>query len=149
MRYWSPLTEQTAAEVAAFAPEEIVLLPLYPQFSTTTTESSLKAWREAYAGPGASRLSAAIRKLRAGSKPRPRRAGEACGGRRSPRPRPVLRPRHPRKPDREEGRPLSGQVEITCVAIAAAAGLGEREVDWTICYPEPGRADEMAWPVDA
>jgi len=55
MRYWSPLTETTAAEVAAFAPDEIVLLPLYPQFSTTTTQSSLKRWAEVYAGPGVSR----------------------------------------------------------------------------------------------
>ena len=55
MRYWSPLTEQTAAEVAAFAPDEIVLLPLYPQFSTTTTRSSLRLWDETYRGPGRSR----------------------------------------------------------------------------------------------
>ena len=55
MRYWSPLTEQTTADVAAFAPDEIILLPLYPQFSTTTTQSSLKAWRETYDGPGVSR----------------------------------------------------------------------------------------------
>jgi len=32
MRYWKPLTRQTAAEVAAFAPDHVVLLPLYPQF---------------------------------------------------------------------------------------------------------------------
>ena len=55
MRYWNPMTAETAAQVAAFAPDEIVLLPLYPQFSTTTTESSLKAWNAAYAGPGVSR----------------------------------------------------------------------------------------------
>jgi ferrochelatase len=55
MRYWSPLTEETAADVAAFGPDEIVLLPLYPQFSTTTTESSLKRWNAVYAGSGESR----------------------------------------------------------------------------------------------
>lgn len=52
MRYWTPLTGQTAAEVAAFAPDEVVLLPLYPQFSTTTSGSSLKAWAKAYDGSG-------------------------------------------------------------------------------------------------
>ncbi len=52
MRYWRPFTEETAAEVAAFAPDEVVLLPLYPQYSTTTTASSLAAWRESYSGPG-------------------------------------------------------------------------------------------------
>src|SRR5208283_5218606 len=43
MRYWNPLTEATAVEVARFEPDEVVLLPLYPQFSTTTTASSLAA----------------------------------------------------------------------------------------------------------
>ena len=47
MRYWKPFTEDAARDVAAFKPDHVVLLPLYPQFSTTTTDSSLKAWREA------------------------------------------------------------------------------------------------------
>ena len=55
MRYWSPLTEETAVDVAAYGPDEIILLPLYPQFSTTTTRSSLTRWAEAYAGSGTSR----------------------------------------------------------------------------------------------
>jgi len=46
MRYWCPVTETTAAAVKAWRPDEIVLLPLYPQFSTTTTASSLAAWRQ-------------------------------------------------------------------------------------------------------
>ena len=52
MRYWHPLTGQTARQVADFAPDQVVLLPLYPQFSTTTTGSSLKAWKKAYKGSG-------------------------------------------------------------------------------------------------
>lgn len=55
MRYWKPFTRETADEVAAFAPDEIVLLPLYPQYSTTTTASSAKAWRALYKGPGRTR----------------------------------------------------------------------------------------------
>ncbi|HEY9216949.1 MAG TPA: ferrochelatase [Phenylobacterium sp.] len=55
MRYWKPFAAETARAVAAFAPDEIVLLPLYPQFSTTTTASSLKDWAAAYRGPGRSR----------------------------------------------------------------------------------------------
>lgn len=46
MRHAHPLTETTFAEVKAYEPDEIVLLPLYPQYSTTTTESSWKAWRQ-------------------------------------------------------------------------------------------------------
>ena len=39
--------DQVAAEVKAFAPDRLVLLPLYPQFSTTTTASSLADWHAA------------------------------------------------------------------------------------------------------
>jgi ferrochelatase len=55
MRYWKPLAREAAAQVAAFAPDEIVLTPLYPQYSTTTTASSLREWRSLYKGPGRSR----------------------------------------------------------------------------------------------
>jgi protoporphyrin/coproporphyrin ferrochelatase len=55
MRYWKPFAKDVVAQVAAFAPDEIVLLPLYPQYSTTTTASSLKEWRSLYKGPGRSR----------------------------------------------------------------------------------------------
>lgn len=47
MRYWKPFAEEAIEEIKRFVPDEIVLLPLYPQFSTTTTESSLAAWRKA------------------------------------------------------------------------------------------------------
>lgn len=50
MRYWHPFTEDTAKEVQAWKADEVVLLPLYPQFSTTTTGSSLSAWKKAYRG---------------------------------------------------------------------------------------------------
>src|SRR5205823_2946017 len=46
MRYWHPLTAAAVDAVKLWRPDEIVLLPLYPQFSTTTTGSSLAAWRE-------------------------------------------------------------------------------------------------------
>ncbi|MBV9116483.1 MAG: ferrochelatase [Acetobacteraceae bacterium] len=52
MRYWHPFSDEAARAVKAFQPHEVVLLPLYPQFSTTTTGSSLAAWREAAARVG-------------------------------------------------------------------------------------------------
>ncbi|OHC75586.1 MAG: ferrochelatase [Rhodospirillales bacterium RIFCSPLOWO2_12_FULL_58_28] len=52
MRYWHPFSDEAAAEVASYHPDEIVLLPLYPQFSTATTGSSLKDWRRAAAAAG-------------------------------------------------------------------------------------------------
>ncbi len=47
MRYWHPFVEDIVEDVKDFEPDQIVLLPLYPQFSTTTTDSSLKSWHAA------------------------------------------------------------------------------------------------------
>lgn len=44
MRYWNPLTPQAVTQVKKFQPTEVVLLPLYPQFSITTTGSSFAEW---------------------------------------------------------------------------------------------------------
>ncbi len=52
MRYWHPFSIEAAKAVKAWGAEEVVLLPLYPQFSTTTTGSSLTAWRQAAARAG-------------------------------------------------------------------------------------------------
>ncbi|WP_428491032.1 ferrochelatase [Rhodopila sp.] len=52
MRYWHPFSLEAARAVKAWAPDEIMLLPLYPQYSTTTTGSSLLAWRQAAARAG-------------------------------------------------------------------------------------------------
>ena len=46
MRYWHPLTAEAIEAVKAFSPDRIVLLPLYPQYSTTTTASSLSEWHK-------------------------------------------------------------------------------------------------------
>lgn len=46
MRYWKPFSRETVKEVSDFGPDRIVLLPLYPQFSTTTTGSSLADWQK-------------------------------------------------------------------------------------------------------
>jgi ferrochelatase len=47
MRCWHPFSDGAAQAVKAFNPDKIVLLPLYPQYSTTTTASSLKDWARA------------------------------------------------------------------------------------------------------
>ncbi|MGH9557573.1 MAG: ferrochelatase [Terriglobales bacterium] len=48
MRYWHPLTADTVAELAREAWDDIVLLPLYPQYSSTTTGSSLNEWQRCW-----------------------------------------------------------------------------------------------------
>lgn len=65
MRYWHPFTQEAIEQLEAVNVDEVVLLPMYPQYSTTTTGSSLNEWdrrwfstiqtrlvREFYAHPG-------------------------------------------------------------------------------------------------
>ncbi len=47
MRYWKPFVQDAARAAADWGATEAILLPLYPQFSTTTTGSSFKAWSQA------------------------------------------------------------------------------------------------------
>lgn len=51
-RYWKPFTDTTLADLHNDGITELVLLPLYPQFSWTTTGSSLREW-ESHRGPQA------------------------------------------------------------------------------------------------
>ena len=46
MRYWKPFVNETIKKVINWDPQEVILLPLYPQFSTTTSGSSLVSWRD-------------------------------------------------------------------------------------------------------
>jgi ferrochelatase len=139
MRYWHPMTEAVVSSVKRFAPDRIVLLPLYPQFSTTTTASSFKEWNdtarftvptktiESYpTEPGF--IAASVELVRQG-------LAEVGTG-----PRRVLFSAHG-LPERviKAGDPYQTQVEQTAKAIAA--GLGE--VDWTICYQS--RVGPLKW----
>lgn len=60
MRYWHPFAAETACQVKAFGPDRVVLLPLYPQFSTTTTGSSLADWNRAARAAGIASETAAV-----------------------------------------------------------------------------------------
>jgi ferrochelatase len=146
MRYWHPRSDETAAAVAAFAPDEIVLLPLYPQYSTTTTASSLADWGRAArrAGlaaptrtlccyPVAAGWIASLARLARG----PLAAARAHG---TPR---LLLSAHglPEKVVSERGDPYQWQVEETAAAVAAA--LGEPDLDWRVCYQS--RVGPLAW----
>lgn len=141
MRYWRPLTEETAAAVSAFAPDEVVLAPLYPQFSTTTTASSLAAWRRSYRGAGRTHGlccyfdNEALVEAHAKSI---RRTWEAAG---SPRRVRLLFSAHglPERTSRS-GDPYRWQVERTCAGVAARLGEGW---DWRVCYQS--RVGPLKW----
>jgi ferrochelatase len=48
MRYWHPFTAEAIEQLRAADCDEVVLLPLYPQYSSTTTGSSLNEWRKQF-----------------------------------------------------------------------------------------------------
>ena len=52
MRYWRPFTDEAIRLLEPHAPEQVVLLPLYPQYSRTTTGSSLNEWRRKFHANG-------------------------------------------------------------------------------------------------
>jgi protoporphyrin/coproporphyrin ferrochelatase len=141
MRYWAPLTEDAARAVAAFEPDEILLLPLYPQYSTTTTGSSANAWKAAYRGKGRTRIICCYPTL-AGLVEAHARAIEAAfeaGGR--PENLRLLFSAHG-LPKRviERGDPYQAQIEATAAAIADRLGGGW---DWRICYQS--RVGRLEW----
>jgi ferrochelatase len=146
MRYWTPTTEEAAAKVKAFEPDQIVLLPLYPQFSTTTTDSSLKAWAKAYAGKGQvssvccypldeGLIDAHAQRIRAawnagGNPPGVRLLFSAHG-----LPEKIV----------AAGDPYQAQVEATARAVAERliGTHGWPGLDWTVCYQS--RVGRLKW----
>jgi ferrochelatase len=51
MRYWHPFTAEAIEQLRAANCDEVVLLPLYPHYSSTTTGSSLNEWRRRFGDP--------------------------------------------------------------------------------------------------
>jgi ferrochelatase len=140
MRYWHPMSDETARAVRAWGPDEVVLLPLYPQFSTTTTGSSLDAWREAAARAG---LVAPTRVVCCyHSDPAFVGATAAIARRAYDAARAALDPAVPLRvlfsahglPESivQAGDPYQWQVEQTVAAVAAAMDVPE--LDHVVCY---------------
>jgi len=145
MRYWRPDIAQTVREVKAFGAERVVLAPLYPQFSITTTGSFVNAWnaearREKLDAPtsalccypGAQGLIEAHAALL-------RMALDKAG---TAKPVRVLFSAHglPRRVVMR-GDPYQWQIEQTAKGIVRA--LGKEKLDWRVCYQS--RVGPMAW----
>lgn len=145
MRYWHPLTEAAVRAVKAFEPDRIVLLPLYPQFSTTTVGSSLDIWyREARRGgldvpthaiccyPVESGFVSALADLvrpalaEAATQAPPRLLFSAHG-----LPKKVV----------AAGDPYQWQVEQTAAAVVTQLAIPE--LDWLTCYQS--RVGPLEW----
>ncbi|MBI1206180.1 MAG: ferrochelatase [Azospirillum sp.] len=145
MRYWHPMAEDTAAAVAAFAPDRVLLLPLYPQWSTTTTASSLAAWRTAARRAGITAPSSVvccyptnsglIDAMAALIKPE-LDVASAYG-----RPRLLLSAHGLPKRVVAAGDPYQWQCEQTVAALVNR--LGHPELDWVGCYQS--RVGPLEW----
>jgi len=46
MRCWHPRASEVIGQVKEYNPDEIILLPLYPQYSATTSGSSINEWKK-------------------------------------------------------------------------------------------------------
>ena len=46
MRCWHPRAQNVLKNVINYNPDEVVLMPLYPQFSAATSGSSIKEWND-------------------------------------------------------------------------------------------------------
>ena len=44
MRCWYPRADEVIKNVQLYGPEEIILMPLYPQYSAATSGSSIEEW---------------------------------------------------------------------------------------------------------
>lgn len=147
MRYWHPMSAEVAANVQAWQPDRVVLLPLYPQFSTTTTESAFRAWdaacaRIAFAAPTAriccypedtGFITESAQRVRA--------AYLAMRGRSTVAPRILLSAHGLPEKVVKDGDPYQWQCERSAVAIIRAAGL--EDADWAICYQS--RVGPLRW----
>lgn len=145
MRYWHPFSEETARAVRDWEPDHIVLLPLYPQYSSTTTGSSLTAWREAAAQVGLvadttalccyptdqAYVDATVRLLQpacdAAPKDTPLRVLFSAHG----LPEVIVR----------RGDPYQWQIEQTVARIVST--WAQPDLDWVICYQS--RATPQQW----
>ena len=147
MRYWHPMAAAVAAEVRAWRAARVVLLPLYPQYSTTTTASSFDAWRKAAKAAG---LQASTHTICC--YPTQRAFVEAQAG----LIRPVLEDAAAEGPCRlllsahglpervvAAGDPYQWQVEASAAAVAAELEASIPDLDWRLCYQS--RVGRLVW----
>ncbi len=145
MRYWHPFADEVARKVQAFAPHQVVLLPLYPQFSTTTTQSSFKSWEQSaqaigmnlptekidcypdeagFIGTLANFIRAAYEKAKSHGSPRLLFSAHGL-------PEKIVK----------AGDPYQSQCEQTARSLAGATGIAE--LDWVLCYQS--RVGPLKW----
>lgn len=145
MRYWHPLADETARAVKDWGAARVILLPLYPQYSTTTTGSSLADWKRAAAAAGLAAETRAVccYPVEAGlveaqaALIRPALAAASAKG----RPRLLFSAHGLPQKVVDGGDPYQWQVERTAEKVAAA--IAEPDLDWLVCYQS--RVGPLKW----
>jgi len=146
MRYWHPFAAAAARAVKQWGADEIVLLPLYPQFSSTTTASSLADWDRAAKRAGITAptyamccapdeqgfIAALMNNIEKALATWPSDKGT---------PRLLLSAHGLPKRTVARGDPYQSQVEMTAAALRQA--LARPELDITICYQS--RVGPLEW----
>ncbi|MBB4264525.1 ferrochelatase [Roseospira visakhapatnamensis] len=152
MRYWHPMTRAAVDEVKRFKPDTVVLLPLYPQHSGSTSGSSLRAWVEIAEARGLSAETltvccypteagfvTALANLTLEGLGRARAGVEIHGLTAGPR---VLFSAHGLpKTSIEKGDPYQSQVEMTARAVIEQ--MDQPDLDWLVCYQS--RVGPLEW----
>jgi ferrochelatase len=148
MRYWHPMSDAVSKHVQAWQPDEIILMPLYPQFSTTTSWSSFEDWHKAAAATGLSVKTSTIccyplnyGFIEASAHLIRRAHDEFITQHPNLFPR-VLFSAHG-LPEKiiEGGDPYQWQCEQSAKVIAEATGISN--LDWQICYQS--RVGRLKW----
>jgi ferrochelatase len=145
MRCWKPFSDEVAEQAKAWGADHVVLLPLYPQFSTTTTGSSLADWTRAVAQAGIKLPTVRICCY-------PDAAGFIAVEvaliqqvltdlRRGVNYRFLLSAHGLPKRTIAKGDPYQWQVERTARAIVDRLGI--KELDWSVCYQS--RVGPLEW----
>jgi ferrochelatase len=145
MRYWHPLSNETAKAVKNFGADRIVLLPLYPQYSTTTTGSSITEWQRVAKKFGITAPTSAIccypqeigfiesivnatrvSFIEASNKGKPRILFSAHG-----LPQKIV----------DKGDPYPDHVQMTAVEVVNMLQISD--LDWVVCYQS--RVGPLKW----
>ena len=146
MRYWHPMAREVVAELKHYDPTRIVVLPLYPQFSITTTATSCEqleqeARRQDLSVPLETLccyptidglvdpIAAFVREAHADA--------SSAGA----RPRVLFSAHGLPEKTIARGDPYQWQVEQTTAAIVTRLGI--KDLDWSICYQS--RVGPVAW----
>jgi len=138
MRYWHPMSPQIVREVHDWGADKIVILPLYPQFSTTTTWSSLGVWNKAMRKAGHDVPTSMVccypenRGFIQASAENVREQYERALKEGHEKPRILFSAHGLPESIVKDGDPYQWQCEESAKAIVSTLGI--KDLDWVICY---------------